>query len=147
MLGFVLVNTAIVGAASWALCRCLPPLRDEPPSLVLLPMIGITLVGSAALHAVVRRLRGSLARAAALYVAFFGALVVFGVHLSLYDGSGSPEQWARLHQSGWDYVRLIPASLIFGHVFGAPVLLVVGLADKLLSPVLTPRPGAARPHA
>jgi len=92
------------------------------------------------LHRVVRRLRSRAARALALYVAFVAALVVFGVHLSIYEGSGSPEQWARLHTHWTDFVDLIPASLLFGHFLGAPVLVLVGAADKLLSRWLTPRP-------
>lgn len=140
LVAFAAINAGIVGVASWALCRALPPLRDEPATLVVVPMLLITGLGSVLLHRVVRRLRNRAARALALWVAFEAALVVFGVYLSISDGGGSPAQWARLHTRWTDYVDLIPAALFFGHFLGAPVLLLVGAADMLLSRWLTPRP-------
>lgn len=146
MLGFVIVNTSIVGTASWAICQALPPLRSEPLSVVVFPMIAIAFCGSAILHRVVLPMQSSAKRAGALYLGFLISLVVYGVYLSLFEGSGSVEQWNNLHQHWSDYVSLIPLSLIMGHFVGGPVLLLLGLVNKVLSPVLTPRTGSRSPE-
>ncbi|MCB9592256.1 MAG: hypothetical protein H6719_05960 [Sandaracinaceae bacterium] len=138
-LAFAAVNAGAVFAFSVVVCDALPPLRSEPPALVILPMTLIVAVVAVPLHQVVSVLKRSLARAAALYLAFLGTLLLYGIYLSLYQGSGSPEQFALLHPDAWSYVSLVPAALVFGHVLGAPALLGVGLLNKLLSPALTPR--------
>lgn len=138
LFGFAALDGAIVALLTWLLCRALPPLGDEPAIVALIPLPLLTVLVALPLHRLLRRLQSHVSRALALYGAFVVTLLLYGLYLGALEGYGSAAQHARLHQQWTSYLSLVPAALLLGHVFGMPVLVAVGLVNKLCSPWLTP---------
>jgi hypothetical protein len=121
---FVFVNTGLVAAGAFGWSRIYSVLADEFEQLFV-PLFVLAIPVSFALHMVVLRLRSHFARAFALYVAFVALLLAYTEYLI----GHTPGPWY------W-YI----AVLGFGHALGLPVLVIAGAVNKLLSPVLCPRP-------
>jgi hypothetical protein len=129
-IGFVALNGALVSGACYFLWRRLPFLASEPGALLFWPMTVISLLAFALLYPFLRQQRGSLSRAAILYLAFVASLVSYGIYL-----------WTTVRHGT---AMMIPLALMAGHQFGLPVLAVIWFVNTALSPVLFGKPDIAK---
>jgi hypothetical protein len=125
---FVAQVASIVGACCWLATRMLPPLRTEPPSLLLLPMPGITCVVALLLYPFIQKQRSSAGRIGWMYIAFLISLVLYGVYLWWFIPDGT--------------VALILLALLAGHFYGWPAFLAILLTWSLTDRVLFATPPA-----
>lgn len=132
--GFVAANALALLGLSYQVYVCFPPVRDEA-WMSLWPMNGLALVGFAALYPIPRRLPRGLPRLGAFYLGFVAVLAGYGAFLDafvgLYRGLGFP-------------VRLMMSeilALMYGHILGLPMFLLLAAMNKVLGPLFFP--GAA----
>jgi hypothetical protein len=115
---FVAVTVALVGLYGYALARALPPLRTEPPALLLHPTMAIAGAVSLPLYRFVRHGSRLSTHALALYLAFAVAAVLYGGYL-----------WAVIPHAT---IGMIPLTLVAVHLYGAPLFVGVLVAQRLL---------------
>jgi hypothetical protein len=133
--GFVALNAALAGGASYYVWRSLPPLRVEPATLLFVPVTVLSFLALVGLYPVLVRLPRGIPRALALYGAFAAVLVGYGLYLAFGLGMVSRPPGTPL---------FVPAFLLLavgaGHLYGFPLLLGLAVVNRLLSPVFFPRP-------
>ena len=113
MRGVIFVGTTAGLVALYCLAagRALPPLRNEPATLLLVPMTVISGVVAALLYPWVRRQRQRSGRVAALYLGFALSTAIYGGYL-----------WARVPDgTAW----LILLAVLTGHMYGLPLFLAL----------------------
>ena len=134
-ISFVALNAGlcVAGASVWYFV--FPDLPIEFKSVVL-PLGAISLLTAAVLHEVVLRFSKHCARALALYGAFVATLVLYGLFLGVTETAMATS----IERGFSDYLDVVRLAVGFGHYFGLPVLVVMGLVNQCLSPVLCPRP-------
>jgi len=115
---FVFITAALVALYAFALSRALPPLRSEPPALLLYPVTAISLVVSLALYPVVRKHESRSGHARALYVAFVVSAALYGCYL-----------WKVIPHAT---AGMIPLALVAAHLYGAPLYGVVFIVQRLV---------------
>jgi hypothetical protein len=115
---FVVLTTSIVSVYCWLASRLLPPLRNEPASLLLLPMTAISGAMAALVYPVLHHQRSRSARILEMYFGFVVSLVMYGIYL----------WWFIPHASA----GLIFLALLAGHMYGLPAFLAVLLASLLM---------------
>ena len=114
---FVVLTTSIVSVYCWLASRLLPPLRNEPASLLLLPMTAISGAMAALFYPVLHQ-RSRSGRILGMYFGFVVSLIVYGVYLWWFIPHGS--------------AGLIVLALLAGHMYGLPAFLAVLLASLLM---------------
>lgn len=112
---FVVLTTSIVGTYCWLAGRALPPLRNEPLSLLLLPMTAISGVMALLFYPILHRQRSRSGRGLWMYLAFVVSLVLYGLYLWWVIPDGT--------------VGLLVLALLAGHLYGLPALLALLLAS------------------
>ena len=119
---FVVLTTSIVSAYCWLMGRVLPPLRNEPLSLLLLPMTAISAVVASLFYPLLHHQRSRSGRFLWMYLAFLVSLVLYGRYLwwSIPDGT----------------VGLIVLALLAGHMYGLPAFLAVLLTSLVMDRTL-----------
>ena len=123
-LGFTALNAGFAVATGCAWFVVFPDFY-EPRGVALAGLAAIALLVATGLHAAVLSTVSRLGRAVALYGAFVVTIVLYGAFMtSLVQG----------HLVGG-----IVLALWYGHFFGLPALLALGLVNHWLSPVLCPR--------
>ena len=122
---FVGSTVSIVGVYCYAMGRALPPLRTEPLTFLLLPMMVISGVVSLFLYPVLCRRRQRSSQALALYIGFVLSTVIYGGYLWVFIPDGT----------AW----VILLALVAGHVYGLPLFLAVLLTYLLLGRLADPR--------
>ena len=108
---FVAATTSIVSAYCWFVGRVLPPLRNEPASLLLLPMTAISAVMAAAISTTWPDRRTCSEQARRLYLGFLASLILYGLYL-----------WWFISDGG---IGLILLALLAGHLYGLPAFLAI----------------------
>lgn len=126
-LAFVALHAGLVLGYLVLLGRALPPLAGEDAGLVVAPATLVAAVALAILHPVVGRLPTHAGRLAALLVTAWAAMLVYAAYLAVVL---RPE-WPLL---------FVPLVLAFEIVYGAPLVLLVGVSAKVTSPLLVARP-------
>jgi hypothetical protein len=116
-LSFVVLTTSIVSIYCWLGSRLLPPLRNEPESLLVIPMTVISGAMASLFYPVLHQ-RNRLGRILGMYFGFVLSLVVYGIYLWWFIPHGS--------------AGLIVLALLAGHMYGLPALLAVLLASLLM---------------
>jgi hypothetical protein len=108
---FVGTTACLVALYCFAAGRVLPPLRNEPATLLLVPMTVIAGVVASFVYPWVRRQPQRSRRAAALYVGFALSTAIYGGYL-----------WAMVPDgTAW----LILVAVLAGHMYGLPLFLVL----------------------
>ena len=132
--GALNAGLCVAGASAWYFV--FPDLPIEF-STVVPPLGVISMLVAAVLHEVVLRCSKHCARALALYGAFVATLILYGLFLGVTQVvMASSERGLSL------YVEDVRIAVVFGHFFGLPVLVGMGLVNQCLSPVLCPRPAS-----
>jgi hypothetical protein len=127
-LGFVVLHSAIVAAYLGGLVRVIPALDGEATNtLVVAPATLLAALALTVLHVVVRRLGRHVERFAALLIAAWAAMVAYAVYLAIVLRPEVP-------------VLFVPLVVSFAGLYGAPLVLLVGVSAKLTSPLLVARP-------
>ena len=123
---FGVINVWIVGGYCRAMVGKLEPLEFRPEESVIRPLMVLTAVVSVLIYPLLLQQRTRLNRALLLYLGFVLISALYGVHLwhQFPDGSA----WSVL------------LAVIGGHLYGAPVFLMVLLANLLLGRLLFPEP-------
>jgi len=123
---FVGLNVWIVSAYCRAMVGKLEPLEFRPEEFVIRPLMVFTAVVSVLLYPLLLHQRTRLNRGLLLYLGFVLISALYGLHLwnQFPDGSA----WA------------VPLAVVGGHLYGAPVFLMVLLANLLLGRMLFPMP-------
>ena len=124
-LSFVLLTTSIVSAYCGLTGRILPPLRNEPSSLLLLPMTVISGVIGSLFYPFLLHQRSRSARFLWMYVAFLVSLVSYGLYLWWFIPDGT--------------IGLIVLALFAGQMYGLPAFLAVLLASSVMDRILFTR--------
>jgi len=129
-LGFVALTVSIVATYCVLASRALPPLRNEPASLLVLPMAVISGAVASAFYPALARRETRSSRVVVMYGAFALALVVYGVYLWMVIPGGT--------------ITLIVTALVFGHLYGVPAFLLVVLASSMMGRVVFSERAASR---
>ena len=116
---FVVLTTSIVSTYCWLMGRLLPPLRNEPFSLLLLPMTAISGVIASLVYPVLHHQQSRSGRVLWMYLAFLASLVLYGLYLWWFIPGGT--------------VGLIVLAMFAGHMYGLPAFLAVVLASSVMN--------------
>jgi hypothetical protein len=133
--GFVALNAALASGAAYYFWRHLPPVRDEAPTFLFVPISVLSLFALVGLYPVLSRLPRGVPRFLALYGAFAAVLAGYGLYLGFGMGMGTRPP---------DAPAFVPAFLLLalgaGHLYGLPLLLLLAAVNRLFSPVFFPKP-------
>src|SRR5437773_945686 len=110
-LSFVVLTTSIVSFYLLLAGRLLPPLRNEPESLLLLPMTVISGVMASLFYPVLHHQRSRSRLILGMYFAFVLSLILYGLYLWWFIPGGT--------------AGLIALALVAGHMYGLPAFLAL----------------------
>jgi len=129
-LAFAWTHALIVALYVRWLVEVLPPLRDEDPMLVVVPVTAIAALVLAAIHGAVREAQTHARRLALYGLAVASSVLLYTVYvvlvLSVFTSAPHP----------WGFVALVVLAQL---LYGAPLFVLVGVSLKLTSPLLVGR--------
>lgn len=124
-LAFIGLNTLGVWVYGLVMSGRVEPLKFEPMTHVIYPLMAITVVVSVPVFGLLRRQRSRLEQALALYLGFVVIALVYGVVL-----------WVRYPDGS---LFALPLAVIGAHLYGWPLFLVLAPSQLLLGSLLFPR--------
>jgi hypothetical protein len=130
-LAFAGTHALLVALYMRWLVDALPPLRDEDPTLAVLPVPAIAALVLAAIHPAVSAATTHAQRLALYGVAVGSSMLLYTLYLvialSVFTSAPNP----------WGFIALVVLAQV---LYGAPLFLLVGASLKLTSPLLVARP-------
>jgi hypothetical protein len=114
----------MVGLYCYAMGRALPPLRNEPVTLLLLPMMVIAGVIALFLHPVLCCQPERSRQIHAFYIGFIMSIVIYGGYLWIFIPDGT--------------MGLIILALVAGHLYGMPLFLAIVVVHLIMNRLVSP---------